>query len=261
MGTARFNFVKHDWRHKGPKEGTQPTPGNKVALMALWEKGSVKEAAAMIGVSTKTIEHHLCDLRARLGLHGQTYFALCKWGVRTGLLSCLVLATCAALPPGEQALATSQSSSKPQGIVQLPVSPAGSGFTTGSGTYPFKTVITITAYPFNTNWIFTRWSDSNTNNPRSLSVPKGTTVLTALFNQAPATNYSVTLQWNPSTGSDVVGYSLYYGPASGTYTNHYHAGNVTSARIAGLSATQFFCAKAMDSKGFESICSNEVKYP
>jgi hypothetical protein len=40
---------------------------------------------------------------------------------------------------------------------------------------------------------------------------------------------SVTLAWNPSTDPLVAGYNIYYGGASGTYTNEICAGNATNA--------------------------------
>ena len=38
---------------------------------------------------------------------------------------------------------------------------------------------------------------------------------------------SITLQWNPSTDPSVVGYNVYYGVASRTYTNKIDVGNTT----------------------------------
>ena len=73
---------------------------------------------------------------------------------------------------------------------------------------------------------------------------------------------SVTLAWEWSTNSDVVGYNLYYGVASQTYTNRIQVGNVTNATISGLvsGTTYFFAATATDSVGLESEFSNEVTY-
>jgi len=45
---------------------------------------------------------------------------------------------------------------------------------------------------------------------------------------------NVTLAWNPSTDSTVAGYKIYYGSASGNYTNVVDVGNVTNATISGL---------------------------
>ena len=45
---------------------------------------------------------------------------------------------------------------------------------------------------------------------------------------------SVTLTWTASTDTNVAGYNIYYGGASGDYTNMINAGNVTSITISGL---------------------------
>jgi hypothetical protein len=82
---------------------------------------------------------------------------------------------------------------------------------------------------------------------------------------------SVMLAWDPSVSTDVAGYHVYWGGASGTYTNVVDAlryTNVvdaprfTQATISGLTegATYFFAATAYDSSGRESGFSNEVNY-
>lgn len=73
---------------------------------------------------------------------------------------------------------------------------------------------------------------------------------------------NVTLAWNPSTDSSVTGYSLYYGGASGTYTNKTNTGSATNATVAGLMSgnTYFFAVTAYNSSGLESLPSAEVAY-
>ncbi|MDE3067237.1 MAG: immunoglobulin domain-containing protein [Verrucomicrobiota bacterium] len=73
---------------------------------------------------------------------------------------------------------------------------------------------------------------------------------------------SVTLAWNPSTNSDVAGYSIYYGVASHIYDNAISVGNVTNATISGLAGgvTYYFAAKASDTSGALSDFSNEASY-
>ena len=39
---------------------------------------------------------------------------------------------------------------------------------------------------------------------------------------------SVTLIWNPSPGTNVAGYNVYYGVATRTYTNKVNVGNTTN---------------------------------
>lgn len=75
------------------------------------------------------------------------------------------------------------------------------------------------------------------------------------------TSNAATLAWDPPAGTtDVSGYRLYYGTASGSYMEGIDVGNVTSYTLLGLnSATRFyFAVTAMDSSGNESIYSNEA---
>ena len=83
------------------------------------------------------------------------------------------------------------------------------------------------------------------------------------FAQIPTASAStVTLAWDPSADTNVSSYNIYYGGASGSYTNEISAGDITSAVVSGLSegATYFFAATAVDSTGDESDFSNEISY-
>jgi len=77
-----------------------------------------------------------------------------------------------------------------------------------------------------------------------------------------AGDYSVTLAWDPSPSPEAVGYNIYYGPSSRTYTNHVDAGNATTVTVSNLlnGATYFFAATAYDLAGLESDYSNEVQW-
>jgi hypothetical protein len=70
------------------------------------------------------------------------------------------------------------------------------------------------------------------------------------------------LAWNPSSHAGVVGYRIYYGPASGIYTHVVSVGNVTNAVVSGLAeaARYYFTATAVDALGLESSPSNEMTY-
>ena len=74
--------------------------------------------------------------------------------------------------------------------------------------------------------------------------------------------YSVTLTWDPSPSPQVVGYHLYYGAASGNYTNSILTGNATTAIVPGLASgvTCYFAVTAVGADGQESDFSNEVTY-
>jgi hypothetical protein len=73
---------------------------------------------------------------------------------------------------------------------------------------------------------------------------------------------SVTLAWNANTNSIIAGYNVYYGGASGTYTNQICAGNATNATISGLveGTTYYFAATTYDALGTNSPFSSEVSY-
>jgi hypothetical protein len=77
-----------------------------------------------------------------------------------------------------------------------------------------------------------------------------------------ATAGPVTLAWDPIFAPDLVGYMLYYGSASGSYSAGVDVGNFTTASISGLQegSTYYFVATAYDAYGHESSFSNEVSY-
>jgi hypothetical protein len=62
--------------------------------------------------------------------------------------------------------------------------------------------------------------------------------------------------------TNVVGYDIYYGGASGSYTNLINVGNVTNATVSGLvaGATYYFAATAYDRLGRQSVFSAEISY-
>jgi hypothetical protein len=72
----------------------------------------------------------------------------------------------------------------------------------------------------------------------------------------------VTLAWNPSPSTDVAGYRVYYGTASGVYTNSVDSVTGTNTTLTGLAAgtTYYFAATAVDANGDESPFSNETSY-
>ena len=69
------------------------------------------------------------------------------------------------------------------------------------------------------------------------------------------------LSWTASSSAGVVGYNVYWGPASRLYTNVLSTTNLT-ATVTNLQRgiTYYFAATAFTSTGLESEFSNEVSY-
>ena len=71
-----------------------------------------------------------------------------------------------------------------------------------------------------------------------------------------------TLAWDPSTDPSVTGYRLYYGTASGSYTQQVDVGNSSTAPLPNLTpgTTYYFVVTAYDASNVESVPSNEVTF-
>jgi len=95
-----------------------------------------------------------------------------------------------------------------------------------------------------------------------LTTVLGGILLFALFHNPVQAAQSVTLAWDPSPDPTVVGYKIYFGVASRTYTNVVDVGNATSVSIPGLveGTTCFLAATAYDMLGLESVFSNEISH-
>jgi hypothetical protein len=86
--------------------------------------------------------------------------------------------------------------------------------------------------------------------------------LPAVFIRGVCTNptVSVALSWPASADPSVTGYKVYYGAASGAYTNSLNVGLATAATVSNLAAgtRYYFAATAYNSSGAESPYSNEA---
>jgi hypothetical protein len=73
---------------------------------------------------------------------------------------------------------------------------------------------------------------------------------------------NVTLAWNSINNPMVAGYNIYYGGASGVYTNKTSAGLATSLTVSNLANgnTYYFAATTYSAAGAESAFSSEVSY-
>jgi hypothetical protein len=73
---------------------------------------------------------------------------------------------------------------------------------------------------------------------------------------------SVGLAWNPEADPTIVGYNLYYGAASGVYTNSLPTGSSPSLTVSNLApgTTYYFAVTAVNTLGLESVYSAQVSY-
>lgn len=84
---------------------------------------------------------------------------------------------------------------------------------------------------------------------------------TATFTVAPSTTQA-TLEWDPNSESDLAGYKMYVGTASGVYGEPIDVGLATTYTVTGLlpGRTYYFAVSAYNTSGKESGKSNEVSY-
>jgi len=95
----------------------------------------------------------------------------------------------------------------------------------------------------------------------SVLVPVTFTVTsTATSSTTTSSGTTVSLSWNPSTSTNVVGYNVYVGTTSGVYSASSSVGNVTTYTVPNLAlgTTYYFAVTDYDTNGLESAFSNEV---
>ena len=81
-----------------------------------------------------------------------------------------------------------------------------------------------------------------------------------LFRSISSSGSTATLTWNPSTSTNLAGYKVYRGTASGGYSSSITVGNVTSYTVSnlGVGSTYYFAVTGYNTSGIESGFSNEV---
>ncbi len=151
------------------KRSDDITCRQRIVLKAIWQTGSLKDAASMLKVSPKTVQASTRDMRYRLGFSSGSIGDLLKWGVHKGWLTLLLL--CLPCLAGNPHYAT----------IRLAQTPANMGYLSGAGNYYVGSTITIATQPFNALYQFHWWSDGNTNATRQIRVPKGGQTFTASY--------------------------------------------------------------------------------
>lgn len=73
---------------------------------------------------------------------------------------------------------------------------------------------------------------------------------------------SIVIAWDPSPDSSVMGYNLYFGTVSGSYTDFINVSNLTCVTLAGFvpGTSYYLTVTAYDAFGSESLPSNEARY-
>ena len=93
-----------------------------------------------------------------------------------------------------------------------------------------------------------------TANRKDIQLPVTLTVMSA------TSSGTAQLSWDPSISTDVAGYKVYVGTASGSYSSSISVGMVTSYTVTnlGVGNTYYFAVTDYGSSGLESGFSNEV---
>ena len=94
--------------------------------------------------------------------------------------------------------------------------------------------------------------------PVTLTVTSGSTSSTSTTTST--SNGTATLTWDPSTSTNVAGYKVYMGTASGTYSSSITVESTTNYTVSDLAvgSTYYFAVTAYNASGIESSFSNEV---
>jgi hypothetical protein len=87
-------------------------------------------------------------------------------------------------------------------------------------------------------------------------------LMLALFCVRARGSQNVTLAWDANPETNVVGYVVHYGGASGVYTNTLSVVSGISATVTNLQegTTYYFAVTAYNADGLESIPSSEISY-
>lgn len=97
--------------------------------------------------------------------------------------------------------------------------------------------------------------------PVTLTVSPAPTTSALTTTTSTSTSATASLSWSaPTTSTDVAGYKVYMGTASGVYGPPINVGNVTSYVLSNLAVGNTYCfvVTAYNSSGVESTPSNEV---
>ncbi len=125
--------------------------------------------------------------------------------------------------------------------ISVSVNPAG----LASGTYTGTITVSVT-------------KGGNVSVPVTLTVTAGSTNSTST--SPPSSSGTTTLTWDPSTSTNVAGYKVYMGTASGTYSSSIMVESTTTYTVSdlGVGSTYYFAVTAYNTSDIESSFSNEV---
>ncbi|MGQ0695511.1 MAG: fibronectin type III domain-containing protein [Nitrospiraceae bacterium] len=125
--------------------------------------------------------------------------------------------------------------------ISVSVNPAG----LGAGTYTGTITVSVT-------------KGGSISVPVTLTVTSGSTSSTST--SLSSSSGTATLTWDPSTSTNVAGYKVYMGTASGTYSASITVESTTTYTVSnlGVGSTYYFAVTAYNTSGIESSFSNEV---
>ena len=96
--------------------------------------------------------------------------------------------------------------------------------------------------------------------PVTVTVTSGSTTSSTSPTLSSSSATTATLSWAPSTSTNLAGYKVYIGTASGVYSSSLTVGNTTTYTVSnlGVGHTYYFAVAAYNTSGSESTFSNEV---
>lgn len=104
--------------------------------------------------------------------------------------------------------------------------------------------------------------ESGPNGSQTLRIPVALSVIASSITPPPppSPDTKASLTWNPVTSTNLAGYKVYVGTASGVYGTPLDVGNVTAYTVNNLTigTTYYFAVTSYNTTGKESAPSNEV---
>ncbi len=220
------------------------------------EMGNVKAVAEKFGISDKTVEFHIAEVRRKYDLKLGVY-AIANWAWKSGLvyLVFMLLSGCGTAPVPVAPPVPTNSPPK----VWLNAMAVTKAKPTYYLAWSYPQPLPVTGLNFvviQSNTVTGNWSQLTiTNRP---PVRLAGNLKAQFFQVYPTNSAQVTLAWTAPVGGPY-SYNLNAGPQSGSYSFMVNS-HVTNVTVTAVWPTNFYCVKAVDTNGLMSVCSGEVAY-